>query len=477
MLENNSLYNLDLERGVLNSIIFDGKLFEEVSAILKAKDFYMPFYQEVFRVMERLTQKDMPIDEIFVKEELEKVQKYDEEKFLELISAIPVETITSYSKEIKDKAIKRELIHFSNEIKKEVLENVDAKAIEAVEDIQVKLFDIATQSDGGDFRDALEVTSATLEWIKIQQKKQNKLVTGLDTGFADLNKKTSGFGEGDLIILAARPSMGKTAFALNIATNVLNHDKGVAIFSLEMGAEQLMLRMLSSVSNLPLQSIRTGNLDEREWSELSQYVDMLASKKLFIDDNGNATIHSVRAKLRKLKATHPELSLAIIDYLQLMQGSNSERHLAVAEISRGLKMLARELQIPIIALSQLNRSLESRPDRRPMMSDIRESGAIEQDADLIMFVYRDDVYKLRDARQKAKEQEAKGEKATIDFQEKPIEEAEIIIGKQRNGPIGTVELQFNKAYTRFESKAIAVEEYSIKETEMVDNTPVDSPII
>lgn len=476
-MESSSLYNLDLERGVLNSIIFDGKLFEEVSTILKSKDFYMPFYQEVFKSMDRLSQKDMPIDEIFLKEELEKVQKFDEEKFLELISAIPVEAVTLYSKEIKDKSIKRELIHFSNEVKKEVLENMDSKAIETVEEIQVKLFDIATQSSGGDFRDSLEVTSATLDWIKEQQKKQNKLVTGLDTGFADLNKKTSGFGEGDLIILAARPAMGKTAFVLNIAANVINQNKGVAIFSLEMGAEQLMLRMLSAASNIPLQSIRTGNLDERQWSELSQYVDMYANKKLFVDDNGNASIHTVRAKLRKLKASHPELSLAIIDYLQLMQGSNSERHLAVAEISRGLKMLARELQIPIVALSQLNRSLESRPDRRPMMSDIRESGAIEQDADLIMFVYRDDVYKMRDARQKAKEKEAKGEKADFDFQEKPIEEAEIIIGKQRNGPIGTVELQFNKAFTRFESKAIAVQEYSVRETEIIDNGGVDMPVI
>ena len=476
-MSNNNLYNLDLERGVLCSIIFDGKLFEEVSAILKSKDFYMPFHQEVFKSMERLSQKDMPIDDIFLKEELEKIGKFEEDMFLELISASPVEAVSLYSKEIKDKSIKRELIHFSNEIKKEVLENIESQAIETVEEIQVKLFDISTQNSGGDFKDSLEVTSSTLEWIKEQQKKQNKLVTGLDTGFADLNKKTSGFGAGDLIILAARPAMGKTAFALNIATNVLNQNKGVAIFSLEMGCEQLMLRMLAASSNIPLQSIRTGNLDEREWSVFSQYADRIAKQKLFIDDNGNATIHTVRAKLRKLKASQPELSLAIIDYLQLMQGSNSERHLAVAEISRGLKMLARELQIPIIALSQLNRGLENRPDKRPMMSDIRESGAIEQDADVIMFVYRDDVYKMREARQKAKEKEASGEKPTQneEFIEKEIEDTEIIIGKQRNGPIGTIELQFNKAYTRFESKAIAVEEYSIQETEFVANS--DMPFI
>jgi replicative DNA helicase len=224
-------------------------------------------------------------------------------------------------------------------------------------------------------------------------------------------------------------------------------------------AEHLMLRMISSNSSVPLQNIRTGNLNDQEISQITKSIDYFSTKKLFIDDNSIQNIHSVRAKLRKLKSLHPELSLVIIDYLQLMVGDSKERHIAVAEISRGLKMLARELRIPIIALSQLNRGLEARPDKRPMMSDLRESGAIEQDADIIMFVYRDDVYKLREAKQKIKEAQENGKQADIKIEEKEIEEAEIIIGKQRNGPTGIVKLQFNKKFTRFEDMAVKMNEF------------------
>jgi len=280
---------------------------------------------------------------------------------------------------------------------------------------------------------------------------------------------TSGFGEGDLVIIAARPAMGKTSFVLNIALRSLDLNKGVAIFSLEMPAEQLMLRMISSKSGIALQSLRTGNMTDEDFSILTEIIDYFSTKKLFIDDSSMQSIHTVRAKLRKLKAMHPELSLVIIDYLQLMVGDNKERHIAVAEISRGLKMLARELKLPILALSQLNRGLESRPDKRPMMSDLRESGAIEQDADIIMFVYRDDIYKIRDAKQKLKEAEKEGKDMSeqINLQEmenKPIESAEIIIGKQRNGPTGVVHLQFNKKLTRFEEPTL-VNEYQASETE------------
>jgi len=275
---------------------------------------------------------------------------------------------------------------------------------------------------------------------------------------------TSGFGEGDLIIIAARPSMGKTGLALNIALNVLKQDKGVAIFSLEMPAEQLMLRMLSAAGKIPLQDIRRGNLSDEEWSKLSEIADYFSSRALFVDDEGNINIHTIRAKLRKLKVQNPELSLAIIDYLQLISSDQRERHLAIAEISRSLKLLARELQIPIIALSQLNRALESRPNKRPMLSDLRESGAIEQDADIIMFIYRDDVYKALEAKQKQKEALEKGKSIEIDFQEKEVEDAEIIIGKQRNGPTGTVEMLFHKKYTLFTDKVSEVNEIEPTET-------------
>jgi replicative DNA helicase len=241
-----------------------------------------------------------------------------------------------------------------------------------------------------------------------------------------------------------------TALVLNMALKAIERNEGVAFFSLEMPAEQLMLRLLSAKTSIPLQQLRVGDLRDEQWSQLSAATDELSQKKLFVDDGGYATIHHVRSKLRKLKTQHPEISVAIIDYLQLMSGEGKEgRQQEVSEISRGLKQLARELQIPIVALSQLNRGLEARENKRPMLSDLRESGAIEQDADIILFVYRDDVY--REAKEKEKEMKAKaeGKEYTSDFRKKSEEEAEIIIGKQRNGPTGTVDLIFQKQYTRF----------------------------
>jgi replicative DNA helicase len=465
-----NFYNLDIERGILNAIIFDGKVYEDVAAILVPKDFYLPFHQAVFEAMEELYKKDLPIDEIFLKEELIKKGKFDEDKFLEILATTPVEYVEAYAKELKELALKRELLHLSNEIKKIVMQE-DKKAIEEVEEIQSKLFAIATSSMAGDFKDSSKVIGDTLEFIKKQAAKKDKTVTGLDTGFIELNRKTSGFGEGDLIIIAARPSMGKTAFALNLALNVLRQDKGVAIFSLEMPAEQLMLRMLSAATKIPLQDIRRGNLSDSEWEVLSSVSDELASKELFVDDEGSITIHTIRAKLRKLKAQNPNLSLAIVDYLQLINSNQKERHLAIAEISRGLKLLARELQIPIIALSQLNRALESRPNRRPMLSDLRESGAIEQDADLIMFIYREDVYRMLDAKKKQKEAKEAGKQIDINYEEKDVEEAEIIIGKQRNGPTGTIEMLFHKPYTLFTDKGGEVNEVDMNEANIEIDTP------
>ena len=452
-----NLFNIDIERGILSAILFDGKVYEDIASILKPDDFYLPFHQAVFETMEELYKKDLPIDEIFLKDELKKKNKFDEEAFFEIIGTSPVERVEAYSKELKDLSTKRQLIHLSTEIKKMVLEE-DKKAVEEVEDIQSKLFSIATSNLAGDFKNSLNIVKDTIKFINIQSAKKNKIVTGLDTGFIELNRKTSGFGEGDLIIIAARPSMGKTAYALNLALNIIKKDKGVAIFSLEMPAEQLMLRMLSAAGKIPLQELRRGNLTDEQMSNLTAIADEIASKPLFIDDEGNINIHTIRAKLRKLKMQNPDLSLAIIDYLQLIASDQRERHLAIAEISRSLKLLARELQIPIIALSQLNRSLESRPNKRPMLSDLRESGAIEQDADVIMFIYRDDVYKAMEAKQKQKEALEKGKKEFVEFQEKEVEDAEIIIGKQRNGPTGTVEMLFHKKYTLFTDKVSDVKE-------------------
>ncbi len=463
------LYNLNIERAVLSSIIFDPQIYEDVAAQLKPEDFYHPFHQSVFRVMEELYRSNEPIDEEFIKEKLELRGEYDEQLFVEILTANPLSNTSAYVKEIKEKAIKRELIHFTTEIKKVTVEE-DLPIADVIDEIQSRLYKITTETSSSDFKHSKEAMEDTLKHLLRMKERGNSILTGLDTGFHELNIKTAGFNPGDLIIIAARPSMGKTAFSLNLAQTVLDNNKGVAIFSLEMPAEQLMLRMLSAKSSIPLQRLRVGNLSDLEWSEVSRLSDYYAQKSLFIDDEGLINVHQLRAKLRKLKSQHPEVELAIIDYLQLMSGSGSkDRHLEISEISRSLKLLARELQIPIIALSQLNRSLESRPDKRPMLSDLRESGAIEQDADVILFVYRDDVYKLKELKQKQKEAAEKGMKLDVEFREKPVEEAEIIIGKQRNGPTGVVRLFFHKEYVKFAEEATEISrEYEMKETQISD---------
>lgn len=787
MMEN--MYNLNIERAVLSSIIFDPKTYEEIASKLTPHDFYLPFHQHLFAAMEELSREEKPIDEEFLRSKLLSKGKFDEVAMLDLLSANPISNTAAYIAEIKAKSSKRALATLATEIKKVTIED-DLPADEVMNLVEKKLYEITQNSSNEDFRESKEITFAMMEEIERLKSLGNSRLIGTDTGFKNLNEKTSGFGKGDLVIIAARPAMGKclgkgtkvlmfdgtlkqvedvevgdllmgddstprkvlslargreemywvrqnkgidyrvnkshilslkrsrnegkhhhgdilnievseyipksnkfksnykgykvavefarkevavepyflglwlgdgrrsdvriatqdheivsylegyakrlgkklkcyeekekcpiyaitnhhedgkkeslqaklramdlidnkhiphdyltnskekrlellaglidsggyyddkfhvmeivqnseelaneikfladslgfkvslkkkkasikarsyekevwrvrivgnleiiptrierkkareliskrdhrhtgikveydkvddyygfvldgnhlflledmtvthnTAFVLNMALKAIERDEGVAFFSLEMPAEQLMLRMLAAKTSIPLQSLRVGDLVDEQWSQLSAAVDDLSRKKLFVDDGGYATIHQVRSKLRKLKARHPEISMAIIDYLQLMSGEGREgRQQEVSEISRGLKQLARELQIPIIALSQLNRSLEARENKRPMLSDLRESGAIEQDADIILFVYRDDVY--REAKEKEKEMKAKaeGKEYTSEFRKKPEEEAEIIIGKQRNGPTGTVDLVFQKKYTRF----------------------------
>jgi replicative DNA helicase len=444
-----NMYNLNIERAVLSSIIFDPQTYEEIAAKLKPHDFYLPFHQYLFAAMEELSKEEKPIDEEFLRSKLVSKGKFDEIAMLDLLSANPITNTAAYLSEIKAKSSKRALATLATEIKKVTMED-DLPAEEIMNLVEKKLYEITQNSTDEDFRESKEIAFAMMEEIERLKALGNSRLIGTDTGFKNLNEKTSGFGKGDLVIIAARPAMGKTALVLNMALRAIERNEGVAFFSLEMPAEQLMLRMLSAKTSIPLQSLRVGDLLDEQWSQLSAAVDELSRKKLFVDDGGYATIHHVRSKLRKLKARHPEITLAVIDYLQLMSGEGREgRQQEVSEISRGLKQLARELQIPIVALSQLNRSLESRENKRPMLSDLRESGAIEQDADIILFVYRDDVY--REAKEKEKEMKARaeGKEYSSDFRKKPEEEAEIIIGKQRNGPTGTVELVFQKKYTRF----------------------------
>ena len=365
---------------------------------------------------------------------------------------------------------------------REQSQNDDLKSQEILDIIEKKIYLISTQSAQSEFRNAQEIIDSTMEKIKDLKARGNQLITGIASGFLELDKATTGFNKGDLIIIGARPSMGKTTLFLNMAQHMLKSQSGVAVFSLEMPAEQLMLRMLSALSNIPLQKLKVGDLNDDEMIELSKQAEFMAQKEFFVDDGGSLTISALRSKLRKLKAKNPNIQVAIIDYLQLMHGNNKERHIEVSEISRGLKILARELQIPIIALSQLNRSLESRDDKKPILSDLRESGSIEQDADIILFLYRDEVYHMREMTSKlaklekeGKDSEAKKQReAIMKARQKDIESAEIIIAKNRNGETRDISIQFNKRYTRFENISME-KETSYTPTKMNDTTEVSMP--
>ena len=375
-----NMYNLNIERAVLSSIIFDPETYEDIASKLKPHDFYLPFHQYIFGAMEELSQEEKPLDDEFLKDKLNNKGKFDEEAMLDLLSANPITNTLAYIQEIKSKSTKRALASLATEIKKVTIED-DLPAQDIMNLVEKKLYEITQNSTSEDFRESKEITLAMMDEIERLKSMGNSKLIGTDTGFKNLNEKTSGFGKGDLVIIAARPAMGKTSFVLNIALKAIERDEGVAFFSLEMPAEQLMLRLLSTKTSIPLQALRVGDLRDEQWSQLSVATQELSTKKLFVDDSGYATIHHVRSKLRKLKAQHPEISIAIIDYLQLMSGEGREgRQQEVSEISRGLKQLARELQIPIVALSQLNRGVESRDNKRPMLSDLRESGCLSGDS-------------------------------------------------------------------------------------------------
>ena len=444
-----NLYNLAFERSVLSSIIFEPQQFDELSVSLKLEDFYLPAHQDIFSAMTTLLQKDHPIDEEFIKKELIKIKKFDETVLLEILSANPISNTKAYVEEIKEKSLKRHLLTLTTEIKRVTVEE-ELSSAEVIDIVEKKLYDITQDNQTSDFKDSPKMTYDTMEYIKEMKARGNSVLVGVDTGFAELNEMTTGFGKGDLVIIAARPAMGKTSFVLNTVNSLIMQGKGVAFFSLEMPAEQLMLRLFSIQTSIPLQKLRVGDMNDEQWNSLAGAMDKMNTAKLFVDDQGSININQLRSKLRKLKNQHPEIEIAVIDYLQIMQGvGNQDRHLQVSEISRGLKMLARELEMPIVALSQLNRGLEARNDKRPMLSDIRESGSIEQDADIILFVYRDDVYLYKEEKEREKAAKAEGKEFTPTYIEKEEEDAEIIIGKQRNGPTGHVKLVFQKKLTRF----------------------------
>ncbi len=426
-------HSTEAEQSVIGSMIMSRDAIVEASEILTGADFYQQQYGVVFEAMVELNDEGKAVDLITLQERLKEKDLPPEISGMEfvrdLLSAVPTSANVKYYAEIvSEKAMLRKLIKTTEEISNACYLGKE-KTQDILEVTEKKIFDLVQNRGANEFVPIRQVVLNAIEKIEMASRTQGN-VTGIPTGFIDLDYKMSGFQPSDLILIAARPSMGKTAFVLNIAQYMAFHNHvTAAIFSLEMSKEQLVNRMLSLESKVDSQSIRTGNLEDEDWAKLIEGANIIGNSNLIIDDKPGISISELRSKCRKYKMEH-NLGVIFIDYLQLMTGSgrSESRQQEISEISRSLKALARELNVPVVALSQLSRAVEQRPDHRPMMSDLRESGAIEQDADVIMFIYRDDYYN--------KDSENKGI-------------AEIIIAKQRNGPIGTVNLVWLPNYTKF----------------------------
>ncbi len=429
--------NIEAEQSVIGSILLENEALLKAVEVLRPEDFYRESHRQIYQCLLELFERNEPADLITLTENLKKKKKIEEiggaSYLAEISEKIPTAAnIEYYAKIVRQKSILRNLIHSASEIVTKA-----TSAEEEVEDIldysEKTIFQISEFQIKPSFYALKDILKSTFKDIeKLYEKKQ--LITGVPTGYTDLDSMTSGFQPSDLIIVAGRPSMGKTAFALNIAQNAATEGNvATAIFSLEMSKEQLSMRMLCSEARVDNHKLRSGFIAESEWGKLSMAAGKLADSKIYIDDTPGISVFEMRAKARRLQAEHG-LGLIMVDYLQLMSGSkgrSDSREQEISEISRSLKALAKELNVPVIALSQLNRRLEDRTDKRPHMADLRESGAIEQDADVIIFIYRDEVYH-------PDTEESKGK-------------AEIIIGKQRNGPTGEVILTFINEYTRFEN--------------------------
>jgi len=429
--------NVEAEQAVLGSILLKADVFGNVLEILKTTDFYKDSHRLIYETMIDLFEKNEPLDLLTVSNLLRdknKIEQIGGTIYLAtLTSIVPVTAnISSYAKIIREKSILRKLISVNTDIAARCYEEQNDIDI-LVDDAEQAIFDIAGSKNDQNFTPIKAIVPKAFAAVE-QLYKRKELITGVPTGYAEIDKMTAGLQASDLIILAARPSMGKTSFAMNIAQHAALVEKtGVAVFSLEMSKEQLVMRLLSSVGRIDSQRIRTGKLRSEDWPKLTRAVGMLSEAPMFIDDTPAISVLEMRAKLRRLAAQH-DIGLVVVDYLQLMRGRATieNRTQEISEISRSLKALAKEHNIPVIALSQLNRGLENRTDKRPMMADLRESGAIEQDADVICFIYRDEVYNKSE-----------------DNPERGI--AEIIIGKQRNGPTGVARLTFIKEFTMFEN--------------------------
>ncbi len=426
------------ERAILGAILLDNSLISQVVEQLKPEDLYSPLHRRIFAAMITLFEASMSIDPILIGEELKK-----EGSAIESIGGISTITnltfglphfsdLTDYIKVVRDKALMRNLVRACNQITSEALEEEeDAKVI--LDHAEQVIFALAEQRTREGFAPVKPVAERVLEKVHEYAQRESHALTGLSTGFRDLDEMTSGFQPSDLIIVAARPSMGKTALCLTVAQNAaILENAVVGIFSLEMSKEQLVMRMMSSEAKVDAKRFRQGMLSREEWERLGRAIGTLSDTKIFIDDTPGISVLEMRAKARRLAAEQKRLDLIVVDYLQLMSGSGrtESRQQEVSKISRELKGLAKEMNVPVIALSQLSRAPEARNPPKPMMSDLRESGSIEQDADVVAFIYREDYYKPDEENQGM---------------------AELIISKQRNGPTGTVRLAFLKEFTRFEN--------------------------
>lgn len=427
-------HSIEAERSVIGAMLMDKDAIITAMEMIRGDDFYDRRYGVMFETMVELYSEGKPVDLVTFQDRLREKDVPPEISSLEMIGELVAGVPTSanarqYAGIVREKAVLRRLIKVNEEIANACYSGKEP--LEAIlEDTEKKIFDLLKDKGAGDFTPIREIALNTLE--KIEKASQNKsAITGIPTGFTDLDYKLSGLQPSDLILVAARPSMGKTAFVLNIAQYVaLRKHYTTAIFSLEMSKEQLMNRLFSMESRVDSQALRTGNLSDSDWDKLVESVGIIGNSRMIIDDTPGITVSEMRSKCRKFKLEYG-LDLVIIDYLQLMSGgrrNSDNRQQEISDISRSLKALAREIGAPVIALSQLSRAVESRTDKRPMLSDLRESGAIEQDADVVMFIYRDDYYNK-------------------DTENPNI--AEIIIAKQRNGPTGTVELVWLPDYTKF----------------------------
>ncbi len=438
-------HSIEAEQAVLGGVFLDKEAWDKVAERVREDDFYRKDHRIIFRAISQLSDEGMPYDIVTVAEWLENHHLLEDAGGMRNLAALAENTpsasnISSYADIVRKRSILRQLIHATTEINDTVFNPQGRSSEQILEFAEQTVFEIAESETRG--RKSYQFIK---EYLKDALDKVDELfhkdspITGVATGFDDLDLKTAGLQKSDLVIVAGRPSMGKTALAINVAEHAaIKEKKSVAVFSMEMPGEQLAMRMMSSLGRIDQHKVRTGKLEDEDWPRLTSAVGILQETRMFIDDTPALTPAELRARCRRIAREHG-LDLIVIDYLQLMQvaGTSENRATEISEISRSLKAMAKELNVPVIALSQLNRSLEQRTDKRPVMSDLRESGAIEQDADVILFIYRDEVY-------------------DEESPDKGI--AEVIIGKQRNGPIGKVKLAFRGQFTRFENY---VEDYAL----------------